>query len=96
MMLRVVDLNSQSNLTVLMRFSNATKWNRVYTRRNEFLLVTRVKIKPLYMVITEQGRRSLKSKQKDYLRACLHKMKDCGPFQNMPREKETVYILLHS
>lgn len=32
--------------------------------RNEFLLVTRVKIKPLYMVLTEQeGKRSLKSKQ---------------------------------
>lgn len=65
--------------------------------RKEFLLVTKVKIKPLYMVITKQGGKgSLKSKQKDYLRACLHKIKDCGPFQNMSREKETIHALPHS
>lgn len=65
--------------------------------RKEFLLVTRVKIKPSYMVLTKQGGKGrLKSKRKDYLKVCLHKMKNWGPFQNMTREKETVHVLLHT
>lgn len=55
---------------------------------NSFLLVTRVKIKPSYTVIARKGgKRSTKSKQKDYLRAHLHKVEKHGSFQNSQGEK---------
>lgn len=64
---------------------------------NSFLLVTRVKIKPSSMVIARKGgKRSAKSKQKDYLQAHLHKVEKHGSLQNSQGEKYIVHVLLHS